>query len=216
MGVRFCCFIAISNLARTPDPLSFHRSLLAQQCSTVAVVAPASYPQLAEGLVPDAAYEFETSSRERFCYDDINDPWFYNYCRKLTVLISPGKPLQGRRTVGEWFKAVAALAEDEEKYPETGGRGPFWELFRYGMSGMTFGPVVCKKLVADFDAWEEAVKSIGEDKFYEYHMELRRCFAHAGDNGMVVFPFGWVTRLDDLPPYGEPVLGLDQKGEQLV
>nr|WP_315593601.1 hypothetical protein [uncultured Cupriavidus sp.] len=125
MGVRFCCFIAISNLARTPDRLGFHHSLLGKQCSTVAVVAPSSYPQLAEGLLPEAAYEFEPSSREMFCYDDINNPWFYNYCRKLTVLIAPGKPLQGRRTPAEWFKAVAALVEDEEKYPETGGRGPF-------------------------------------------------------------------------------------------
>lgn len=216
MGVRYCCFIAVSNLARTPDPLSFHYSLLAKKCSTVAVVAPTSYPQLADGLLPEAAYEFEPSSREMFCYDDGNNPWFYNYCRKLTVLISPGKPLQGRRTPAEWFKAVAALVEDEEKYPETGGRGPFWELFRYGMTGATFGPVVCAKLVADFDAWEEAVKSVGEDKFYEYHIELRRCFAHAGDSGMVVFPFRWTFWLDDLPPYGEPVLGLDQEGEQLI
>ncbi len=51
MGVRFCCFIAISNLARTPDPLSFHRSLLAQQCSTVAVVAPAGFAPVSPDTV---------------------------------------------------------------------------------------------------------------------------------------------------------------------
>lgn len=134
--------------------------------------------------------------------------------RKLTVLISPGKPLQGRRTPAEWFKAVAALVEDEERYPETGGRGPFWELFRYGMTGATSGPVVCAKLVADFDAWEEAVKSVGKDKFFEYHLELRRCFAHAGESGMVAFPFRWTFWLT-FPPMASRCSASTKRGSSL-
>ncbi len=93
--------------------------------------------------------------------------------------------------------------------------GPFIELLHKDYSMATFGPSAARKLVADFNAWNDrASKVLAKEEFYEedfdapswlYHRPkklvgeqyfyddefyltywwLRTCFAHATTNGVV-------------------------------
>ncbi len=67
----------------------------------------------------------------------------------------------------DWSIQLSELVVDEDKYPESEGRGPFWELLRYGLRGMTFGPVVCKKLANDFEKWYMDAWALGDLEFYQ-------------------------------------------------
>lgn len=54
-------------------------------------------------------------------------------CERSTLTdIRPGWVLRQQCGV-EWSIKLSELAEDKEKYPETEGRGPFWELLRYAL-----------------------------------------------------------------------------------
>src|SRR5690242_10048414 len=129
------------------------------------VVAPPEYPQLADGLEIGAIYDegcgpegisngvlHGISSREKY----------YEWCEALVSLVTNGRKLKERPdSEVEWSNQLSELVEDERTYPETDGRGPFWEMLRYAIRGMTFGPVVCKKLDADFRKWKSKASALG-------------------------------------------------------
>ncbi|MCP1175859.1 hypothetical protein [Ralstonia chuxiongensis] len=97
---------------------------------------------------------------------------------------------------------------DKQKYPETDGRGPFWELLRYLLRGMTFGPVVCAKLVADFDAWDPDIRSRSDDEFYEFYCKMREYFSCGTEkDALVTYPSWWSDREGNI--ILEPKLGAE-------
>ncbi|WP_051320772.1 hypothetical protein [Cupriavidus sp. amp6] len=176
--------------------------------NVVLVVAPRSYPRLAEGLEIGAVYEHEGEKELACCVEGrYEDFYFFEWCRVLTIIITRSGKFIKNGTLDEWVDQVAGALEDEQKYPETGGRGPFWELVRYGLRGVTFGPVVCAKLVRDFDEWEHVAKAHGDERFYALYCRLRECFAYPNGSGLVYYPepqYFRQSKSDD-----RPLLGID-------
>jgi len=176
-------------------PLWFNRCPETEEIikNVVLVVAPPDYPQLAEGLEIGGIYKFDYEASHWFCIADrSSDGYFFEWCEKLVKLVTKGKKLEGGPYhMVDWCTKLSELVEDKDKYPETDGRGPFWELLRYSLRGMTFGPVVCKKLVADFHKWEPEAWSWGDYRFYRYYLALREYFRFPDENGFIVYPSGW-------------------------
>ncbi|WP_432260861.1 hypothetical protein [Cupriavidus sp. TMH.W2] len=106
---------------------------------------------------------------------------------------------QGR----DWHDVLADLVgfdrENPGAYPAD---GPFIELLHNDYSTEAFGPSAARKIVADFDAWNERaskvlVKEVGrwtesldtyhynDDEFYMTYWWLHSCFANATTNGIV-------------------------------
>lgn len=50
---------------------------------------------------------------------------------------------------------------------------------------MTFGPVVCQKLAADFEKWEFKVSALNDSNFSRMYGYLWSTFAQAAEAGMV-------------------------------
>jgi hypothetical protein len=75
------------------------------------------------------------------------------------------------------------------------------------LRGMTFGPVVCKKLAADFDKWEPEAWSWGDFRFYRYYLAMREYFRFPGEHGFIVYPSSWYE--ESGRPFMEPKLGAD-------
>lgn len=176
--------------------------------NVVLAVAPRSYPELAEGLEIGAVYEHE-EKKELTCrvegkYESL---LFFDWCRILTIIVAKNADFIKQCSLDEWVAQVAGALEDKEKYAETGGRGPFWELVRYGLRGVTFGPVVCAKLVRDFDEWEHVAKAHGDERFYSLYCRLRECFAYPNGKGLV---YCWEPHhFEGSESDDQPLLGVD-------
>ncbi|HIH2750536.1 hypothetical protein L3V59_39305 [Burkholderia aenigmatica] len=169
------------------------------------VVAPPDYPQLADGLEIGALYVLDKNLDLAGCLFYLDGSYFES-CEKLVALVTDGKRLpEGPYRMVDWSNGLSELVSDKEKYPESDGRGPFWELLRYGLRGMTFGPVACKKLAADFTAWDMKAWAVGDLKFYQWYCFLRECFETANGTGMVVYPALWFETKRG--PFWEPKLG---------
>ncbi|WP_061958532.1 hypothetical protein [Cupriavidus pauculus] len=99
----------------------------------------------------------------------------------------------------DWHDVLAKLVgfdrENPDAYPAD---GPFIELLHYDYE--TFGPSAARKIVADFDAWNERASKVMvkvwssesldtyhgyDDAFYLTYCWLRSCFANATTNGIV-------------------------------
>ncbi|WMY11117.1 hypothetical protein [Paraburkholderia phenoliruptrix] len=169
------------------------------------VLAPPDYPQLADGLEIGAIYEeaLQSDGVSTVLLHGISSLEEYrDWCEKLVSLVTNGKKLQDRPDDEvEWSNKLSELVEDKDQYPETDGRGPFWELLRYGLRGMTFGPVVCQKLWADFEKWESKALALGNSDFVEMYDYMWSTFS-PGEGGMVIYPRFW--REDT-----EPMLGVE-------
>lgn len=172
------------------------------------VVAPRSYPDLAQGLEIGAVYEHEEEKKLVCCVEGKYQPLiFFDWCRILTIIVAKNAKLIKSCSLDEWVAQVAGALEDKEKYPETDGRGPFWELVRFGLRGVTFGPVVCAKLVRDFDEWEHVAKAHGNEAFYSLYCCLRECFAYPNGKGMVYCDEP--TDFEGSQSDDQPLLGID-------
>jgi hypothetical protein len=168
-------------------------------------VAPPDFPQLAEGLEIGALYESVPSPEGGPCSHFFLSNYYFEGCEKLARLVSGGKRLaEDPCRMVDWSIRLSELVVDESKYPESEGRGPFWELLRYGLRGMTFGPVVCKKLVADFEKWYMDAWALGDLEFYDWYVFMQDCFETANGTGMVVYPETW---WDGKGEHWEPKLG---------
>ncbi|SPB14763.1 hypothetical protein NOV72_01995 [Caballeronia novacaledonica] len=169
------------------------------------VVAPPDYPQLAAGLEIGALYRAvrrpNGSSGFLHGLDSLQE--YYDWCEKLVSLVTNGKKLKERpNNEVEWSNQLSGLVEDSEKYPETGGRGPFWELLRYGLRGMTFGPVVCQRLAADFRKWQSAAHALDDSNFSGWYSHIWSTFAMADEAGIVTYGWCWTEDM-------EPKLGIE-------
>jgi hypothetical protein len=121
--------------------------------------------------------------------------------------VTKGKKLEGGSSrMVDWSNALSELVYDREKYPATEGRGPFWELLRYGLRGMTFGPVVCRKLAADFKTWESDAWELRDFYFLQMFLHVQRCFNLPDGSCMVTYPQSWH---EDGKPFTEPKLGME-------
>jgi hypothetical protein len=101
----------------------------------------------------------------------------------------------------EWRERLAKLAEyPATEYKRWGlkelrhdagawarGSGPFYELINFADNEGTIGPVVAKKLAADFAEWDERAKATGDEWFYDRYQAWRKAFEMAADNGAVSF-----------------------------
>lgn len=181
--------------------------------NVVLAVAPPDYPQLADGLEIGAIYEYEWKNLSHYClFEYSSDYYFFDWCKKLVELTVGVKLGGGPRRIIQFCNDVSDLVMDKEKYAETEGRGPFWELLRYGVRGMCFGPAACAKLSADFDEWDAELWFTGDEQFYDYYCKLRECFSLVKENGLVYFPPPWMTE-DEKTRRAvfiiEPMLGAD-------
>ena len=176
------------------------------------VVAPPDYPQLAEGLEIGALYDLVSGTDgPHVCMNHLSsyyqDKYYLEWCEKLVSLVTKGKKLTGGpyRMVA-WSNALSELVQNEDKYSETGGRGPFWELLRYGLRGMTFGPVVCRKLAVDFQTWESDAWASRDFEFLQMYLHVQRCFNLPTGTCMVTYPEPWD---EDGETFTEPKLGIE-------
>jgi len=176
--------------------------------NVVLVVAPPDYPQLADGLEIGAVYEYEHEDSSWYCIAERSlDGYFFEWCGTLVKLVAGRELKGGPFSLVDWCNKLSEMMEDKEKYPETDGRGPFWELLRYNLRGMTYGPVVCAKLVADFDDWDPEIWFRSDEKFYNFYRKMRECFSCARDaNSLVTYPRPW---MEGGKFFIEPKLGAD-------
>ncbi|MFM0702019.1 hypothetical protein [Paraburkholderia sediminicola] len=181
----------------TGRPLSVREEML--------VVAPPDYPQLADGLEVGGLYR-EVPGPDGYgglLYGLSSLEEYYDWCENLASLVTDGKTLNERpNDEVEWSNKLSELIEDKEMYSETAGRGPFWELVRYGLRGMTFGPVVCQKLAADFREWEPKALELNDAKFSQMYDYIWPTFGMADETGMVTYGWGWDEDM-------EPKLGIE-------
>jgi|GEM_PF-4915656 len=127
---------------------------------TIEVEVDAEYPEYPEGLEVGALYQYEDD--ENYWLDADRDMYFFDWREKLVQMV--GQP-----------------SVDEAKGPY-----PFRELIDHqGSTGGTIGPVVCEKIASDFDAWEDAARSLGDEKFLGYYQHIRRAFEFARGKGAV-------------------------------
>lgn len=146
------------------------------------------------------------------CYgaDGLKSSSIYTYELRLEYSLEFG--CRGR----DWHAVLAAMVgfdrENPDAYPAD---GPFIELLHADHSMATFGPSTARKLVADFDAWNDraskvkekveiyredtdapdwlyckpsklvSVEYFNDDAFYLTYWWLRSCFAHATTDGVV-------------------------------
>jgi hypothetical protein len=174
------------------------------------VVAPPDYPQLAERLEIGALYDLVPGSDgSHGCMNHLSsfyqDMHYLEWCEKLVSLVTRGKKLEGGSyRMVDWSNAPSDLVCDKDKYPATDGRRPFWELLRYGLRGMTFGPVVCRKLAADFKTWESDAWALRDFYFLQTYLHVQRCFNLPDGTCMVTYPEPWD---EDGESSTEPKLG---------
>ncbi|MEX3785804.1 hypothetical protein [Paraburkholderia sp. BR14374] len=176
------------------------------------VVAPPDYPKLAEGLEIGDLYDYVsgpdgTAGGMYHLSSYLGDRYYFEWCEQLVSLVTKGKKLQrGPYRMVDWSVALSELVEDKNECPETEGRGPFWELLRYGLRGMTFGPVACRKLAADFAKWQEAASALEDTRFSQMYTHVRECFDLANGIGMVTYPSRWSEGGEE---FREPKLGIE-------
>ncbi|ABF12324.1 hypothetical protein [Cupriavidus metallidurans] len=127
---------------------------------TIEIEVDAEYPEYPEGLEVGALYQYE--SEENYWLNADQDMYFFKWREKLVQMVG------------------------EKSVEEAEGQFPFCELIRHqGSTGGTIGPVVCEKIASDFDAWEAAARSLGDERFFEYYVHIRRAFEFARGTGAV-------------------------------
>lgn len=102
----------------------------------------------------------------------------------------------------DWHEVLAEMVgfdqDNQDAYPPD---GPFVELLHSDYSMEAFGPSAARKIVADFDAWNDRASKVmvtedrctldvdvnifNDDAFYLTYWWLRSCFANATENGLV-------------------------------
>lgn len=129
----------------------------------------------------DVALYRENRTRDGYCY--------VRFCERLVLMLVDGQELSWAKDVSEWCAATAEIVERHVGWQEEEGRGPFWEMLRCLYLGVPLGTTACRKLVEDFDRWDERARNTGNRKFYDYYQMLRECFAFAAIDGVVIFPY---------------------------
>lgn len=112
----------------------------------------------------------------------------------------------------EWIDEFERLFMYNGKLDE-GKTWPFYEFNRFWMSGATFGPLVSKKLVRDFDNFDAMAWAKGE-AFHSQYRYTREFFASVDDSGIASYlghvrvPAELVDRYAPMPErQPEPTVG---------
>jgi hypothetical protein len=71
---------------------------------------------------------------------------------------------------------------------------------------MTFGPVVCAKLAADFEKWAAEAYALNDLNFSQMYNHIWATFGEADGTGMVTYPCAWYANRELLT---EPKLGIE-------
>jgi hypothetical protein len=129
-------------------------------------LSPVDFPERFEGLKADAVYRFGESFDFRAgSYTGYN--WWRNELAKLA-----GYPAPDKR-----YDASAWNAKS----------GAFWELINFSDAEGVLGPVVCKKLYADFVSFHKAAMRHPNRDFVESYEAWERAFKLAAEHGAIVF-----------------------------
>jgi hypothetical protein len=130
--------------------------------NTIDVEVDNEYPEYPEGLEVDALYQYE--EEEMYWLDPERDMYFFIWREQLVKMVG------------------------QESVEAAEGQYPFCELIRHqGISGGTIGPVICERLAMAFETWEDAARSLGDAKFFEYYQHIRQPFEFARGSGAVRF-----------------------------
>ena len=109
----------------------------------------------------------------------------YGYDRCIHYSLAIG--CEGR----DWHDVLAQMVGfDPAGKTEPSEDTPFREILHPELWSATFGPLAAKKLLKDFDAWEERAKTFADAEFYLAYWYLRCCFGHAANGGAV--QMNWV------------------------
>jgi len=106
----------------------------------------------------------------------------YNHWREQLAALAqyPLAPDPGEHHKGEMAHAAAAWSGDVES-------GPFYELIDFSDCEGTIGPVVAKKLAADFALYQERANAHEGEYWRERYADWRKAFEMAADGGAVCF-----------------------------
>ena len=151
------CFVACRGLKKYDGVVDDDFGDLHFDHDAVEVEGNTEWPYFSDGLEVGAMYMYE------------KDTWF-----------GFGK----ERVLNEGLEKLAGLVGYDWRMPGADDPGPFREMFRWGGEG-TMGPVASAKLVADFAAWDERARALGDDHFYGFYKDSRAMFEFASRDGCV-------------------------------
>lgn len=153
-------YSAVSNLKKLEGYDPMHPGTWPD--NTIEIEVDNENPEYPAGLEVGGLYQY--AEEENYWLDEDGDRYFFIWRQQL----------------------VQMVGQESEESAE--GQYPFCELIRHqGSTGGTIGPVMCETIASDFKAWEEAARSLGDAKFLEYYMHIRRPFEFARGNGAVRF-----------------------------
>lgn len=136
--------------------------------------ANTDFPGREEGLSVDAYYAYEDSFKFR-----AGGYGGYNAWRNTLAKVA-GYPESEVTSYGLPMKTYCAACW-------SGAQGPFAELINFSDCEGVIGPVVAKKLAADFAEFEEKARNEFDERgFVRYH-DFKTAFEMAADNGAVAF-----------------------------
>lgn len=66
-------------------------------------------------------------------------------------------------------------------------KGPFWELIDFSDAEGIIGPIVCKRVLKDFDQYQSAASKHPDEYFRTSYMDWMKAFSMCANNGAIVF-----------------------------
>jgi hypothetical protein len=138
-------------------------------------LSPVDYPERFKGLKPQAIYRFKKQFDFRAgSYSGYN--WWRNELAKLAGY----KPIEAKTVEGKTESRYDAAAWKAKS-------GPFWELINFSDAEGVIGPVVCKKLYADFVANHKAAMAHPSKDFQQSYLDWEKALELASKNGALEF-----------------------------
>lgn len=135
------------------------------------------FPGREQGLESGACYKYEMAANVfSRAYSS------YNHWREELAKLA-GYPLTNFEQLGIVQTSHAAAAwlgkvKDSE---------PFCELVNFTDCDGVIGPVVARKLLADFISFDEKAKAVDSHNFYKHYTDIRRGLEMAADGGALQF-----------------------------
>jgi hypothetical protein len=166
---------AYSNLLEVANPV-LDEDGFPKDTEHEVLLRPVDFPERFKGLKTGAVYRFSKSFEFRAgSYSGYN--WWRNELAKLA-----GYPLV---TATETISGKPEKRYDASAWKAKGG--PFWELIEFSDAEGVIGPVISKKLYADFLRFHKDALLHPEPSFVESYKEWEQAFKLAAENGAVEF-----------------------------
>lgn len=139
------------------------------------MLVPVEFVERFTGLTPNGVYRYEAAFEFRAgSYSGYNH-WRNELARLAGYAATPDTLPDGKI---------------EMRYDATVWRlqkGPFWELIDFSDSEGVIGPVVCKRVYADFVQYHHAALQHPDENFRAAYAEWMKAFAMCADEGAIVF-----------------------------